>query len=258
VSAILIVATADAEAGIDRLTDAFVGAGAALVFSQVLFSPDPVELLRRAEADVLEPLARALTLTARALEQDDDERAEQAVVTLRELPDALSELQRIRRASGRVARRTLVWRGHRTLVVRESENADHLDLLAPSCLLLARAAASLPPPDRHALAPSVRALGELLAELAHGLGVRETRQRAADRALQVATTTPGADAPDASPLAVTAIGVRLVATDVMVFAGINLDDAVEAVREGILDQRVAAPAPEPGRRFGPLRRRLMR
>jgi hypothetical protein len=37
--------------------------------------------------------------------------------------------------------------------------------------------------------------------------------------------------------------VRLVATDVMVFAGVNLDDAVEAVREGLLEQRVAAPPP---------------
>jgi uncharacterized membrane protein YgaE (UPF0421/DUF939 family) len=258
VSAILIVATADAEAGIDRLTDALVGAGAALVFSQVLFSPDPVALLRRAEAAVLERLARALTLTARALEQDDDELADQAIVAVRELPEALSELQRIRRASGRVARRTLVWRGHRTRVVRESENADHLDLLAPSCLLLTRAAPSLPPPDRHALAPSVRALGELLADLACGLGDRERRQRAADRALEVATTTPASDASPASPLALTAVSVRLVATDLMVFAGINLDDAVEAVRQGTLGQRVARPAPDRRRRFGRLRRRLMR
>ena len=109
--------------------------------------------------------------------------------------------------------------------MRESENAHHLDLLAPSCLLLAPAAASLPPTDRPALEPSVRALGELLDELAHGLADRATRQRAADRALEVATTIPGADAPPASPLALTAVGVRLVATDLMVFAGINLEDA---------------------------------
>ena len=43
----------------------------------------------------------------------------------------------------------------------------------------------------------------------------------------------------------------MVATDVMVFAGIDLNDAVEAVREGILEQRVAMPAR--GRRFGRLR-----
>jgi hypothetical protein len=48
----------------------------------------------------------------------------------------------------------------------------------------------------------------------------------------------------------------LVTTDVMVFAGIDLDDAVQAVREGILEQRVGEPAR--GRRFERLRRRLSR
>jgi hypothetical protein len=48
----------------------------------------------------------------------------------------------------------------------------------------------------------------------------------------------------------------MVATDVMVFAGIDLDAAVQAVREGILEQRVAVPAR--GRRLDRLRRRLTR
>jgi hypothetical protein len=48
----------------------------------------------------------------------------------------------------------------------------------------------------------------------------------------------------------------MVATDVMVFAGIDLDDAVQAVRKGILEQRVAGPPRR--RRFGRLRRRLTR
>jgi hypothetical protein len=60
-------------------------------------------------------------------------------------------------------------------------------------------------------------------------------------------------------LVVAITGVRLVATDLMVFAGVDLDDAVEAVREGILEQPVAAPAPASAsasrRRFGWLRRR---
>ncbi|MDQ3859777.1 MAG: FUSC family protein [Actinomycetota bacterium] len=258
ISAILIIALADSEAGVERLTDALIGAGVALVFSQLLFSPEPVALLRRAEAAVLERIACGLTLTARALERDDDELAEQAIVAIRELPDDVSELRRMRRASSRVARRTLVWRRHSTLVVRENENADHLDLLAGSCLLLARFAPSLPSPERRALEPSVRGLAGVLAELAHELGDRETRQRAADRALEVANTVSGADAPAGSTLALAVTGVRLVAADLMVFAGVNLDDAVEAVREGILEQRVAAPAPAPRRRFGRLRRRLTR
>ena len=258
VSAILIVALADAEAGIDRLIDALVGGGVALVFSQILFSPEPVALLRRAEAAVLERMARGLTLAARALEQDGDELAEQAIAALRELPDDVTELRRARRASSRVARRTLVWRGHRALVVRETENADHLDLLAASCLLLARVAPSLSPPERRALEPSVRGLAGVLDDVAHELGDRETRQNAADRALAVANSVSDADAPAGSALAVAVTGVRLVATDLMVFAGVHLDDAVEAVREGMLEQRVASPVAPPPRRFARLRRRLGR
>jgi hypothetical protein len=103
------------------------------------------------------------------------------------------ELRRMRRANSRVARRTLVGRAHRALVVRESENADHLDLLAGSCLLLARVAPSLSSPERRALEPGVRGVAGVLAELAHELGDRETGQRAAERALEVANAVSGAD-----------------------------------------------------------------
>jgi uncharacterized membrane protein YgaE (UPF0421/DUF939 family) len=255
VAAILTIAVADAEAGVERLTDALIGAGVALVFSQVLFSPEPLRLLRRAEAAMLERMAAGLALTARALEQGDDELAEQAIAALRELPDDVAELRRTRRASARVARRTLVWRAHRELVVRENENADHLDLLGGSCLMLARVAPSLTPPEQEAIEPSVRGLADVLAALARDLGDRTTRQRAADRALEVANSVSGSDALPGSASALAITGVRLVATDLMVFAGVDLDDAVEAVREGILEQRVAAPAPAPRRRFGWLRRR---
>ena len=254
VGAILTVAVADAEAGVERLADALIGAGVALLFSQVLFSPEPVALLRRAEAALLEHMADGLALTARALEQDDDELAEQAILALRELPDDVTELRRMRRASARVARRTLVWRSQRELVVRENENADHLDLLGGSCLLLARFAASLTSPERHGLEPSVRGLADVLSALARDVGDRETRQQAADRALEIANAVSRVDAPSDSVLAASVTGVRMVATDLMVFAGVDLDDAVEAVREGIFEQRVVATAPELSGRFSWLRR----
>src|SRR3954452_20666085 len=44
VGAILTVALGDAEAGIARVSDALIGVGVALVFSQLLFSPEPVSL----------------------------------------------------------------------------------------------------------------------------------------------------------------------------------------------------------------------
>lgn len=98
----------------------------------------------------------------------------------------------------------------------------------------------------------------MLAELSHELGDRETRQRAAEQALEVSNTVPGGDARAGTPLAPVVTGVRVVATDLMVFAGVNVDDAVQAVREGILEQRVAASAPALRRRFARLRRRLAR
>jgi hypothetical protein len=85
----------------------------------------------------------------------------------------------------------------------------------------------------------------VLAELAHALGDRQTRQRAAERALEIANSVPGGDAPAGSALAQVASGVRLVATDLMVFTGVTLDDAVDAVRQGILEQRVPTQAPAP-------------
>jgi hypothetical protein len=50
----------------------------------------------------------------------------------------------------------------------------------------------------------------------------------------------------------------LVATDLMVFAGVNLGDAIEAVREGILEQQLAEDSPGPRRGFPRLRRLLTR
>jgi hypothetical protein len=258
VSAILTVGLGDAQAGVNRLSDALIGATVALVFSQLLFSPEPVGLLRRAEAGALAHMSGGLELTARALARDDDDLAEQAIAALRELPDDLTELRRVRRASSRVARRTLVWRGHSAFVVRESENADHLDLLGGSCLLLARFAPSLTPPERQALEPSVRGLADVVGVLARELGDREARQHVAERALDVANAVSGAQGPPYSALGGAVTGVRLVAIDVMVFAGVDFEDAVAAVREGLLEHRVAEVPPEPRRRLARLRRFLAR
>src|SRR3954471_6423933 len=138
-STILVVAVA-ADPGIYRLRDALIGAGGALVFSQALFSPRPLGLLRRAEAAALATLADGLELTACALERDDDDEGQRAVDRLRDGRDHLVALSRVRGASSRAARRSAVWRAQRVPVVRESESAGHLDLLAGSSLSFARAA----------------------------------------------------------------------------------------------------------------------
>jgi uncharacterized membrane protein YgaE (UPF0421/DUF939 family) len=246
--AILTVAVADGQAGPQRLVDALIGAGVALVFSQVLFSPEPVALLRRAEASALADMAEGLELTARALERDDEELAERAMTSLRDLRDRLVELSRTRRASSRVVRHSLLWRTRMAPVVRESENAGHLDLLGGSCLLLARTALIMSPPERRRLAPSIRNLAGAITDLARAPGDRSTRQRAADRALALVHSVAGSPPRPQAALAASAV-LRMAATDVMVFAGVDPDQAADAVEEDTGDLEVSEPPPTPRMRF---------
>jgi uncharacterized membrane protein YgaE (UPF0421/DUF939 family) len=252
VGAILTVAVADGQAGTDRLVDALIGAGVALVFSQVIFSPEPVALLRRAEAAALAEMGGGLELTAESLARDDDELGEQALNRLRGLRDRLAELGRTRQASERVARRSAVWRSQRAPAVRERENAGHLDLLGGSCLLLTRMAAAARA-ERDKLAPPVLALARALDELATEPGDRRARQRAADHALEVARRLddPGAEGGSLSPGAT--FGVRMVAADIMVFAGADPDQVEAAVRESAHELAVPDPPPAPRLPFEPRR-----
>jgi len=220
-SAILTVAVANGEAGTERLVDALIGAGVALVFSQLLFSPEPVALVRRAEVAALAGMAGGLELTARALESQEEALAERAMSELRDLRDPLAELARTRRASSRIARHTLVWQSRRSAVVRENENASQLDLLGSSCVMLARTVSATSPLEQQSLAPSVRQLAGALAALAEKPGDRPTRQRAADCALAVARRLNGSGGAPESPLAAALISARMVIADIMVFAGVD-------------------------------------
>jgi hypothetical protein len=251
VGAILTVVVGDPDAGVERLLDALIGGGVALVFSQLLFSPEPVALLRRAETAALADMAEGLELTARAVERDDDELGEQALSRLRDLRDRLAELGRVRRASTRVARRSLAWRSRTGPVVRENENAGYLDLLGGSCLMLARTATATSLPERTRLVSSVRELSGALADLAKEPGSRATRQGAADRALAVASTFAGDDAHTGSYFAAAVTAARLVSVDIMTFAGVDPHEAEHAVQEGTGQFEVPTPPPTPRTPFSP-------
>ena len=183
-SAILTIAVANGEVGYQRLTDALIGAGVALCFSQVLFSPEPLRLLRRFEKNALAAMAAGLDLAAQALE-GDEALAERAIDSQRELRDHLSELARVRRASSRIARHSLVWRGQIRPLVRESEDAGYLDLLGGSCLMLTRLSLSAGDTARPRLAPCFRTFLATLSDLAGQPNNRATRQRAVERSLDI-------------------------------------------------------------------------
>jgi hypothetical protein len=243
--AVLTVVVANGEAGPERLEDALIGAGVALVFSQFLFSPEPVALLRRAEAAALAEMAGGLELMAESLDRDDPELADRGLTRMRGLPDRLAELRRTRRASERVARRSAVWRSQRAPAVRERENAGHLDLLGGSCLLLARTVSAVDPAERDRLAATVRELAGALDDLAKEPGDRRARQRAADRALEMARGLPDAQPGDGSLSAAVTFSVRMVAADIMIFAGVDADEVEAAVREGAYELHVPDPPSAP-------------
>lgn len=246
--AILTVASADGQAGFHRLVDGAIGAGVALFCSQVLLSPEPVGLVRRAAADALAGIAEAMALIARALQSHDVGLAEDALEMLRAVRDRLVEVARVRKAGHRVAKRSALWRSQRGPVVQETENAGQLDLLSADCLLLARTIAGRDPDTIRScapLAPHVLALAGAVEAMAADPGDRVVRQAAADDALDVARAMWRSGAPEGEVAAAAAIAVKMATVDVMVVAGVDPDDARAAVQAGTGEFRVPAPPRAP-------------
>ena len=232
--AILTVVVGDAETGFERLADALIGAGVALVLTQFLFSPEPLGLLRRAESAAIAEMAYGLRLTGQALADGDDRVAGQALDALRTLRDELTELARVREASIRVARHSVVWRRRTPLVVREKENAGHLDLLGDSCLMLTRVATRIRTGTREWLAPHLHELAGTLSDLSADPDDPATRQDAVSRTLRTAQSlahdlsvhgSPTSESPEEA----TVIVSRIVAADIMIFSGIDPAQAIDAV-----------------------------
>lgn len=256
-ASILTVAAAGGSAGPDRLTDALIGVGVALVFTQLLFSPDPVALLRKAERAVLEGLAEAMALVAQSLESGNPRSLADAIASLRSLRDRLAELSRLRTISGQVARRSPVWRSRKAPIVRETENAGHLDLLAGSSLIFGRRAAfvgdAAPP-----LARAASELAEILAELSDNLEDHDARQRTANRTLDTTRTLAGALRGSTGDVAAALAAFEMVAADVMTFAGVDATQAHQAVRARTAEFDVRPPPKESPGRLPRLLRRLRR
>ncbi|WP_051783812.1 hypothetical protein [Streptomyces sp. NRRL F-5555] len=177
VGAVISVASGQ-QAGIDGVLDALLGAGVALVFSQLLFPPHPLALLRRAETATLEGLGRTL---------DEPEEARDTP-----LSEELRPVYTLRAEHGTtpiaVARRTGLWRGRREPVVQEIATTKYLDLLGNSCHTLIRGVEVLDVRHRQSLAQTVRGLSGVLTILSTALANRSARLHATRRTLDM----PGA------------------------------------------------------------------
>jgi uncharacterized membrane protein YgaE (UPF0421/DUF939 family) len=248
VGAILAVAVGGA-AGAQRLVDATIGSGVALVFSQLVFPAEPVVLLRRAESAVLESISSVLRLTAQALERDDDSLDAEVAQHLRSARDLLVDLARARESSRRTIRHSPLWWGRVTPISLERHNAERLDLLGSSCLMLARLATAHRMADSGELAdcaPDVRELAVVLEELARAPGDHETRRRAARHALNVVHRRAAPGTGGDGRLAALQVAVRMAATDLMAFAGVDPARATDLARAAQTDLgELAVPAPPP-------------
>lgn len=71
VSAIMVFAMGTEVAGFTRVTDVMVGTGVGLVFSQILFTPDQIQVLRVSVERFFHELADNFTLAADSLEKGD-------------------------------------------------------------------------------------------------------------------------------------------------------------------------------------------
>jgi hypothetical protein len=88
----------------------------------------------------------------------------------------------------------------------------------------------------------VRELAGAVADLAEKPGDRPTRQRAADRALAIARRAADS-APQSQAALAASVGIQMVATDVMVFCGVDPEQAADAVRENRGELHVPDPPP---------------
>jgi hypothetical protein len=217
---ILTVAVANGEAGTNRLADALVGGGVALLFSQILFTPEPVGLVRHASATALRQMAQALALGSRALDRNDERLTEEAFDSLRDLRERLGELDRMIRAADRVVRHSLYWRSRAEPVACATESARRLELLGGSLIMFVRSALATDAAGQRALTPVLHELGPVLSALAAAPDDPLARQRAADQACAIARNVGAGDGRRHSPISAASFTAELVASDLIALLGV--------------------------------------
>jgi len=219
----------------DRFFDALAGSTIALVVSALVLPANPVQLVRRAAAPVLDELARSLEDIAQALLDRDGTAAERALLRARRGIDTLEarffEAVDVGRETTRLAPPRRRARGHVDLY---ADAGAQVDLAIRNVRVLARGAMraiglgdTVPAEIADALrdlAAAVRALGAALEDPARDADVQAPALRAAATATRVLE--------DTGNLSVSVIvgQVRSTAVDLLRGAGLDYDAAVEAVR----------------------------
>lgn len=234
-SAILVVALRSGGIAGERLGDAWIGGGCALLVSLVLFPPHPLPLLARAIRGALQAVARALRSAADALDSGEPRDADATLAITQSVHNQLAALTQARAAATDVVRLAPLRRRYRPDIERADMRAAHVGLLANTSLTLIRLTAAIldsgDKPD-----PT---LGEALAELADGTATLARGATPAERehVRRLVTAIAHERPPAYGPPAIAAAELQLRACAVDLLRVMRDQDEHEAWQRGLRVRR---------------------
>lgn len=142
-SAILVVTLRTGGVAGERLIDALIGGGCALLVSLLLFPPHPMPLLSGAIRSALRGVASALRSASEALASGRPRDADSTLAITQAVHERLAGLAQARAAAGDVVRLAPLRRRYRQDIERADMRAAHVGLLANTALTLVRLSASI-------------------------------------------------------------------------------------------------------------------
>lgn len=206
-SAILVVALRSSGVAGERLIDAWIGGGCALLVSLLLFPPHPLPLLGNAIRSALQGVATALRNAADALESGTARDADSTLAITQSVHGRLADLAQARAAARDVVRLAPLRRRYQADIERADRRAAHVGLLANTSLTLIRLSAAVLESEDE---PHT-GLGERLAELADATDTlaRGATPRERERVREFATALAKERPPTYGPPAIAAAELQL-------------------------------------------------
>jgi uncharacterized membrane protein YgaE (UPF0421/DUF939 family) len=225
----------------ERSLDALTGGSIALLVATVVLPVDPVDVVRRAVAPVVDGLAGALDAVAAALDARDLDTAEEALVLARATEPDLLGLREALVAARESARLSLRPARAKQRLERYSTLASQVELAVYNVRVLARGVAraiSLRDVTPPALTDAVHRLADAVRPLDHALEDPAALERCREAALEAARLANHVLQETGNMSALHLVGqVRSTAVDLLRGLGVDYADARDAVRSGS-----AAPA----------------
>jgi uncharacterized membrane protein YgaE (UPF0421/DUF939 family) len=258
-SAILVVALRSGGIAGERLIDAWIGGGCALLISLLLVPPHPLPVIGNAIRAALSAVATALRGAAEGLESGRPHDADATLALTQSVHDRLAALSAARATASDVVRLAPLRRRFRSDVERADRRAAHVGLLANTSLTLVRLTAAIvdsgeEPPDT--LVPTLSELADATATLARGANPVE-RERVRGLVSAIARERPPAYGPPA--IAAAELQLRAAANDLLRVMRDQEEDAAwqhsMRMRRAVQTSRPAEVA-RTARRAAALRRRV--